>query len=76
MMAFVFQTSWSPLLIASCNGHLDIVKTLIEAGANVNQANKVGCTHILVSYNNAVIVYVYMYYDSMQCRLCILITLV
>ena len=31
-----------PLRSASFGGHLDIVKTLIEAGANVNQASKVG----------------------------------
>ena len=29
-------------MAASFNGHLDVVKTLIEAGANVNQADKVG----------------------------------
>ena len=28
--------------MASSNGHLDVVKKLIEAGANINQANKVG----------------------------------
>ena len=32
----------SPLLIASFNGHCEVVKKLIEAGANINQANKVG----------------------------------
>ena len=31
----------SPLQIASINGQLDVVQTLIEAGANVNQADKV-----------------------------------
>ena len=42
MMTFVLQDGWSPLHKASYKGHLDIVKTLIEAGANVNQAaNKV-----------------------------------
>eukprot|EP00731_Ephydatia_muelleri_P033498 Em0031g6a len=30
----------SPLYIASIIGHLDVVKTLLEAGANINQANK------------------------------------
>ena len=39
MMTFVLQ--WSPLFVASRNGHLDVVKTLLEAGANINQANKV-----------------------------------
>ena len=29
-------------MIASDNGHLDVVKTLIDAGANVNHTNKVG----------------------------------
>ena len=40
-MTFVLQNGWSPLYIASFNGHLDVVKTLIEAGASVNQTNKV-----------------------------------
>ena len=34
-------------MIASDNGHFDVVKTLIDAGANVNQANKVG-THVRI----------------------------
>ena len=46
MMTFVLQDGWSPLYIASFNGHLDVVKTLMEAGANINQANKV---RVLVS---------------------------
>ena len=29
-------------MIASAKGHLDVVKTLIEAEANVNHTNKVG----------------------------------
>ena len=29
-------------MFAISEGHLDVVKTLIEAGANVNQTNKVG----------------------------------
>eukprot|EP00731_Ephydatia_muelleri_P037013 Em0377g1a len=32
------KDGWSPLHKASDKGHLEIVKTLIEAGANVNQA--------------------------------------
>ena len=42
MMTFVLQDGMSPLFIASLNGHLEVVKTLIEAGANTNQATKVG----------------------------------
>ena len=34
----------STLLIASLNGHLDMVMKLIDAGADINQANKVGLT--------------------------------
>ena len=55
----------------SLNGHLDVVKTLIEAGANVNHTNKVGeylhccCTCTLYSYMYMYITglykHVYMY---------------
>ena len=41
MMTFVLQNGWSPLFTASCYGHFDVVETLLEAGANINQANKV-----------------------------------
>ena len=49
MMIFVLQDGMSPLMAASNAGHLDVVKTLIEAGANVNQTDtKVGiCTLLL-----------------------------
>ena len=53
MMTFVLEDGWSPLCKASCNGHHDIVKTLIEAGANVNQATKVQCVgRLLVTHYN------------------------
>ena len=42
MMTFVLQKGMSPLYVASEKGYLEVVKTLIEAGANVNQANMVG----------------------------------
>ena len=41
MMTFVLQDGWSPLFTASLEGHLEVVKTLLEAGANINQANEV-----------------------------------
>ena len=41
MMGFVLQVGWTPLVIASQEGHLEIVKSLIEAGANVNHTTKV-----------------------------------
>ena len=51
-MIFVLQVGKSLLMIALTNGHLDIVKTLIEAGANVNQSNKVSvCALLLYSVN-------------------------
>ena len=36
MIGFVLQDGWTPLGAASQNGHIEIVKILIEAGANVN----------------------------------------
>ena len=41
MMAFVLQNGWTPLVSASQEGHLELVKSLIEAGANVNHTTKV-----------------------------------
>ena len=41
MMTFVLQYGCSPVFAASFNGHLDVMKTLFEVGANINQANKV-----------------------------------
>ncbi|KAL5509656.1 hypothetical protein EMCRGX_G005058 [Ephydatia muelleri] len=40
MMTFVSQDGWSPLHVSCCGGHLDVMKTLLEAGATINQANK------------------------------------
>ena len=45
IMTFVLQRGWSllyPLHSASSNGHIEVVKTLLEAGANVNQLDVVG----------------------------------
>eukprot|EP00731_Ephydatia_muelleri_P037899 Em0594g1a len=44
MMTFVLQNGWSPLHCASFNGNLDIVRALIEAGANISHAHKDGKT--------------------------------
>ena len=55
------QDGWSPLLASCFNGHLDVVKTLIEAGANINQANKVS-THITT-------VHVYTFYLKLHYHL-------
>ena len=41
MMGFVLQIGVTPLVSASKNGHLEVVKSLIEAGANVNHTTKV-----------------------------------
>ena len=41
LMGFVLQDGRSPLYMASQEGHLDEVKTLIEAGANIDQAEMV-----------------------------------
>eukprot|EP00731_Ephydatia_muelleri_P034272 Em0053g18a len=46
MMTFVLQNGWSPLNAASRNGHLGVVKTLLEAGANINQATQDGRTSL------------------------------
>ena len=44
-MALVLQDGYTPLFTASIKGHSEVVKTLIEAGANVNQGDKVRTVH-------------------------------
>ena len=46
MITLVLQNGSSPLHIASFNGHLDVVRTLIEAGANISQVNTVGTVYL------------------------------
>ena len=41
IVAFLEQEGWSPLMSASSNGYVEVVKTLIAAGANVNQGDEV-----------------------------------
>ena len=47
IIAFVLQDGWSPLMKASEKGHLDVVVTLIGAGADVNLTNEVD---LLITY--------------------------
>ena len=41
-LTLALQDGCSLLCIASFNGHLDVLKTLIEAGVCINQGDKVG----------------------------------
>ena len=61
MLTFVLQNVWSPLKASIFNGHLDVVKALIKAGANINQANKVS-TH----FCSVIIIHSHKIYSSGQ----------
>ena len=39
--SLLFQEGWTPLMVASLHNHLDVVKALIEARADVNAVNEV-----------------------------------
>ena len=56
MPTIVLHNGWSPLKTSNFNGHRDVVKAQIKAGANINQADKVS-THIfsvIVIYSTCV----------------------
>ena len=41
-LLFIFgQDKWTPLMIASENGHVDVVNVLLQHGASVHLQNKV-----------------------------------
>ena len=61
MMTFILQDGWSPLHSASYDGHLDIVKTLIKAGANVNPAIEVQCVGRLHVTFSVIVIYKHFY---------------
>ena len=84
MMTFLLQNDCSPLYLASYKGHINVVKTLVEAGANVNQATMVYIQylqcHSVQCVNTAAYLCVYRveYYhclvhhsDSGACMLCV-----
>ena len=67
MPTFELQNVWSPLKTSSFNGHLDVVKALIKAGANINQADK-DSTHIcsvIVIHSHKI--YMCTLYDFVAC---------
>ena len=67
MPTFVLQNDWSPLKISSFKGHLDVVKALIKAGANINQADKVSrhiCSVNVIHSHN---IYMCTLYDIIAC---------
>ena len=40
-MMYLVQDGWTPLMKASCEGHADIVQTLIEAKTQINTQEEV-----------------------------------
>jgi ankyrin repeat protein len=45
------KRGWTPLMLATLYGHLDIVKVLVEKGANVSAKGKDGRTPIMVAWS-------------------------
>ena len=44
--------NWNAIIIATYNGHCNIVKTLIKFGANLNSTNKNGTTLLMYALSN------------------------
>ena len=49
------KDGWSPLIIAAFKGNLDLCRTLISLGANINQSNCNGTTPLMYSLSSKVI---------------------
>ena len=50
MILFLLQNGASPLMVASEMGHVEVVKSLIQGGANINHTNKV-CAHTILLHS-------------------------
>jgi ankyrin repeat protein len=46
---FIFQYSWTALLVATVGGHSEVVTLLLKAKANINAKDKDGCTALAVA---------------------------
>ena len=62
MIGFVLQKGACSLGVASQKGHLNVVKALLEAGANINQADKVSIrtptVYDIIACDHCIYVYV------------------
>ncbi len=47
------QNGVTPMYIAAQNGHVEIVRVLLEAGADANKADEIGRTPMHVAARNA-----------------------
>ncbi len=43
------QGGWTALMVAACNGHVNVVQCLVEAGANLEAADRVS-GHVVWEY--------------------------
>ena len=44
----VFQEDWTPVMLATKNGHTDVVKFLVDHGADIHRQKAVSCFLLLL----------------------------
>ena len=65
IICIVYQDGWTALMIASEKGHKEVVKLLLDHGANINMQNKVSVTD-MIYMRDVYVMYVYVcVYDCM-----------
>ena len=67
-MGFILQDGRTPLVSASQNGYLEIVKSLMEAGANVNHTTKVVRIHLPPYVHLFMCNVSFLTYTGLRCR--------